>query len=56
LRTVLLVNAGLDVGYVAGGVAMARRGRPGDGLAIAGQGLFLLWLDLRHAGRVGRLG
>ena len=49
-RTILLINAGLDVGYVAGGLALARRarGRPdrlGIGLGIAGQGLFLLIYD-----------
>jgi hypothetical protein len=49
-RTILLVNAGLDIGYVAGGLALARRarGRPdrvGMGWGIAVQGLFLLIFD-----------
>ncbi len=52
LRNLLALNAGLDVGYVAGGVALARRTRlRGDGLGIVVQGLFLLWLDIRHARR-----
>src|SRR3569832_2109310 len=43
-RTILLVNAGLDVGYVAGGLALARtsRGRAdrlGMGIGILVQGL-----------------
>ena len=57
------VNALLDVGYVAAGVAMAARPRRrGDGLATAVQGSFLLYLDLRHslefaaAARAGRRG
>ncbi|WP_372595425.1 hypothetical protein [Actinotalea sp.] len=52
LRRVLLVNAGLDVGYVVGGIALARTARRGDGLAIVVQGTFLLWLDTRHARRL----
>lgn len=49
LRTLTLVNAVLDVGYVVGGAALARHDRRrGDGLAIVVQGLFLLWLDGRH--------
>ena len=46
LRRVLLVNAGLDVGYVAGGVALVRHGRwRQDGWAVVVQGAFLLVLD-----------
>lgn len=52
LRNLLALNAGLDVGYVAGGLALARgTSRRGDGLAIVVQGLFLLWLDTRHIKR-----
>jgi hypothetical protein len=51
LRTVTLVNAGLDVGYLALGTRVARGRSRGDGLAIVVQGLFLLWLDARHAHR-----
>jgi hypothetical protein len=46
LRRVLLVNAVLDVGYVAVGAALTRRDRwRGDGLAVVAQGAFLLALD-----------
>ena len=51
LRRVLLVNAGLDVGYLAAGLAVLRspaaraRGWRGDGLAVVVQGGFLLLLD-----------
>lgn len=42
-------NALLDVGYVATGVGLAaRRRRRGDGVAVAVQGLFLLYLDTRY--------
>lgn len=48
-RRILLINAGLDVGYIAvGGVLLAIK-RPmlrGFGLAICVQGLFLLVFDL----------
>jgi len=49
-RTILLVNAGLDLLYIAAGVWTARafRDRPerrGLGLGIAVQGLFLLLFD-----------
>ncbi len=55
LRRILVVNAVMDVGYIAGGVALARTARRrGDGWAIAANGLFLLWLDSRHARAVGR--
>ena len=55
LRTALAVNAGLDIGYMAAGVAVARSKHPrfagaqGDGVAVVAQGLFLLWLDAKHA-------
>lgn len=52
LRRLLLVNAGLDVGYMAGGRAWARSGDPasrGHGAAVTVQGLFLLVFDLWHA-------
>ena len=50
-RMILVVNAALDVGYVAGGAGLARRSlqhpeRHGTGLGIALQGLFLLIYDL----------
>jgi hypothetical protein len=51
LRRVLLVNAGLDVGYLAAGLALVTapaaraRGLRGDGLAVLLQGGFLLALD-----------
>lgn len=54
LRRLLLVNAGLDVLYVAGGAALAvRRGQNdpywrGVGLGIVAQGGFLLAFDLWH--------
>jgi hypothetical protein len=60
LRLLTAVNAGLDVGYVAGGAALTRyartTGRRGDGAAIIVQGLFLLWLDTRHARRFHEIG
>lgn len=70
LRRLLLVNAVLDVGYVAGGAVLAlgstrvaarTRGRRdaaavrGDGLAVVVQGGFLLWLDVTAVRRLGRL-
>ena len=46
LRRVLLVNAGLDVGYLAAGAWLVRRTRwTGDGAAVLVQGAFLLVLD-----------
>jgi len=46
LRRVLLVNAGLDVGYLAAGAWLVRDGRwRGDGAAVLVQGAFLLLLD-----------
>lgn len=46
LRRILLVNAGLDVGYLAAGAWLVRDGRwRGDGAAVLVQGAFLLALD-----------
>ena len=53
LRRVLLVNAALDVGYLAAGAALVRRTRwRGDGLAVLVQGAFLLVLDATAARRL----
>ncbi|MBT0565556.1 hypothetical protein [Williamsia sp. CHRR-6] len=60
LRTVLLINTGLDAGYVAAGAHIAVRtpdfgGRVtryqarGHGCAVIVQGAALFWLDLIHA-------
>jgi len=60
LRRLLSFNALLDVGYVAGGVWLARtkgRANPGwrgQGWGIVVQGAFLFWFDLAHALRVPR--
>ena len=52
LRRMLLVNAGLDVGYLAAGLWLSRRSRwRGDGLAVLVQGAFLLVLDGTAAAR-----
>ena len=58
-RAILLANAVLDLGYIAGGLALLRsaRGRPdrtGMGLGIVPQGLFLLGYDLLLAWRAGQ--
>jgi hypothetical protein len=58
IRRILAINAGLDVLYVAGGLAVAvGRGRSdpaarGHGLAAVAQGAFLLAFDAWHAARV----
>jgi len=63
LRRTLLVNAGLDVVYVAAGAHVAHHrttfgGRVdpaaarGHGLAVVGQGLALMALDLTYAARL----
>lgn len=58
IRRILALNAGLDVLYVAGGLAVAAgRGRAdpaarGHGLAAVVQGAFLLGFDAWHAARV----
>ncbi|MPR00447.1 hypothetical protein GB931_21480 [Modestobacter sp. I12A-02628] len=50
LRRVLLLNAGLDVGYVLAGAALVRHGRwAGDGWGVVVQGAFLLALDATAA-------
>lgn len=55
LRRVLLINTGLDVLYVLGGVIFARtKGSTdekllGQGWGIVLQGCFLFWFDLIHA-------
>jgi hypothetical protein len=57
LRRLLVVNTVADVGYVAGGMGLLRRGRPGDrgtGSAVIVQGAFLLVLDGTAARRLGR--
>ncbi|MCG8348682.1 MAG: hypothetical protein MI924_13005 [Chloroflexales bacterium] len=58
-RRILLVNAGLDVLYVASGLWTARRfrdrrDRQGIGMGIAVQGAFLLVYDVALAWDVGR--
>lgn len=53
LRRVLLVNVGLDVGYLAAAAWLLRDGRwRGDGAAVAVQGAFLLVLDATAAHRL----
>lgn len=52
LRRILVVNAGLDVGYIVVGAVMMSRPAPtlrGSGLAVVVQGLFLLIFDAVHA-------
>jgi hypothetical protein len=61
LRRLLLINAAADIAYIAGGLAIAAKGRnggitlrmgAGDGVGIVVQGAFLLALDLSHARRL----
>jgi hypothetical protein len=58
VRRILAVNAGLDVLYIVGGLAVAAgRGRTdraaaGHGLAAVAQGVFLFGFDAWHAARV----
>lgn len=53
LRRVLLVNVGLDVGYLALAAALLRTARwRGDGYAVLVQGGFLLLLDSAAAARL----
>lgn len=53
LRRLLLINAGLDVGYVAAGAWLVGHGRwRGDGWAVVLQGGFLLALDAVSARRL----
>ncbi|MFN3983370.1 MAG: DUF6992 family protein [Caldilinea sp.] len=52
LRRILWFNTGLDVLYMAGGLALMRRddeAQRGHGAGIAFQGLFLFKFDLIHA-------
>ncbi len=52
LRRILWFNAGLDVLYMAGGLALFRRddeAQRGHGAGIAFQGLFLFKFDVIHA-------
>jgi len=49
LRRILLINCVADVGYLALAAAAWRKGRTGDGAAIAIQGAFLLALDSHYA-------
>jgi hypothetical protein len=52
LRTILFVNAGLDVLYMAAGIYLMNRSEAtwqGAGLAVLIQGGFLLAFDLLHA-------
>ena len=49
LRTILKVNALADVGYMAVGTTMYRKGLRADGAAIIAQGAFLLALDSHYA-------
>lgn len=52
LRRILWFNAGLDVLYMAGGLALMRRddaAQRGHGAGIAFQGLFLFKFDVIHA-------
>lgn len=50
LRRVLLLNAGLDVGYLLAGASLLRCTRwRGDGQAVLVQGAFLLVLDTAAA-------
>jgi hypothetical protein len=52
LRRLLLVNAALDVGYLAGAAVLARRsGRRGDALGVGVQAVALLVFDAWHAAR-----
>ena len=58
-RSILLLNAGLDVLYIIGGAALAwrqwdRRDRRGMGLGIIPQGVFLLLFDSLLAREVRR--
>ncbi len=52
LKTVLLINAGLDVAYMLGGIYLLTRPEAtwrGSGVAVLIQGGFLLAFDLLHA-------
>lgn len=49
LRTILMVNAAADVGYMTVGAVMYRKGLRPDGAAVIVQGAFLLALDSHFA-------
>jgi hypothetical protein len=64
LRNLLVINALADVGYIAGGIAIAARSRrgmsslrmgAGDGAAIGIQGTFLFVLDVSQAMRLRKI-
>ena len=58
LRNILWVNVGLDIGYMAGGAALAltrgqsKPGWRGHGIGVIIQGAFLFFFDLFHASRL----
>ena len=61
LRRLLVINSVVDVGYMAGGIAILKRSMqkkssfrmgPGDGSAIVIQGAFLFVLDVSQAKRL----
>ena len=58
LRKILCLNASLDVGYIAGGAALAltrghsNPGWRGHGIGVIIQGAFLFFFDLFHASRL----
>ena len=63
-RNLLVINAVADVGYIAGGIAIAARSRrgvsslrmgAGDGVAIVVQGAVLLVLDVSQAMRLRKI-
>jgi hypothetical protein len=58
LRRLLLINAGLDVFYILGGLAWSRRAKDdfgrGNGWGVVVQGAFLLVFDVIHALRTPR--
>ena len=58
LRKILWINTGLDVGYMAGGAALAltkgqaNPGWRGHGIGVIIQGAFLFFFDLFHASKL----
>ncbi len=56
-RTILLINALLDLGYIAAGAILARQEQPdrrGMGLGIIPQGVFLFLFDTLFAWEIAR--
>lgn len=49
LRRILLINSVADVGYIAAGAVVYRKGLRADGAAVMVQGAFLLALDGHYA-------